>query len=323
MSKSFKRIVIPMRRAMVHWGKDLFALALASCFRSLGFKVIMPDVSDVGPGDFTRNDFVLFVDWASARSKFSNALVYARRNKATTAHYNMEPIAPAPWLLDSFNSRSKRYREKISGKFDIIFDYNQNTTDILKARGENAYLLPMGYHESYEVAWLPPFDVGAHWLGLEYHPPPKGAEYDPRILDRRGEICKAIREAGAPCSSHFFRGLPGRLDLMRKMLSTPGVHLNLHRPGSPFQFGGIRVIQLLMSNRRFVLSEPCSWYPEGLTPGVHWDVAEPEQIPEHVLYWLKKPIKREAVARAGYEFIRANHRLDVFLKQALIEAGVM
>lgn len=315
-----RRVVIPIRNAMRIWGKHTLANAFASCFESLGFESAQMDIGSIGRLAFRPGDVAFFIDLASARMK----LGMAKRCGCFAAMYNMEPVEGLPHLDGDFNSRFSSYRKRlVSCEFDAIFDYNANTTSRLREDGAAAHLLPMGYHESYELEPGSPFNDGCHWLGLEFHPPPKKGP-DPHLRDRRGQICEDLRSAGLSTYSHNFRGETDRGGMsLRRLVHSPGVHLNLHRPSPPFQFGGIRVINFLMSNRRFVLSEPCLWYPEGLTAGTHWDVAPEAEFVERARFWLDRPKKRREVAESGYEFIKKHHRLDHFVERAFLEAGIL
>ncbi len=313
-----RRVFIPMRRHMVFYGKHLFAYALQSCLSEMGFDAQCVPSAKPRQWGIRKNDICFYVDAATTKNT-----LYARSKESVQVYFNMEPAEVKPHYPERNRQRVWSYMNRVlRSDFDVVFDYNGNTTKLWQSKGQKAYLLPIAYHESYERPRAEPLRRAVHFLGNECYSVAKLAKKGegPGRKDRRGILCDEIRSLGARCRSHNFRDRPQ--EQLDRLLWTPGVHLNLHRFPSPFQFGGLRVIAMLMANRRFVLTEECHWLPPGLVAGEHWDVATPHDLPQRAADWLSRPRACEAIGQAGYEFIKKHHRLDVELTKAMVAAGL-
>jgi len=319
MAKGKVRVFFPMRKHMKYYGKHLFVIAVREIMEGWGFDARIVPSERYKEWPIRKGDIVFYADAGSTRT----SPPWAKSRGAWTYYFNMEPADPLPHYPEPNRHRVASYARVLRANFDVVFDYNGNTTENLRSLGVNAYLLPIGYHESFERPRLKPYRAGVHFLGNEMEPEFKNTKpgKERNLKSRRGKMCDEIRKLGTPCHSHSFR--VRTQEEFDRFLWTPGVHLNLHRFPPPFQFGGLRVIAMLMSNQRFVLTEICNWLPPGLVPGVHWDVAPPDEFAERAAYWYSKPRACKKMGRAGYEFLKKSHRLDVELERAMTEAGIL
>jgi len=308
-------------------GRHLFVNAVRQVLTSIGYDVrVVPDV-EVNIRALGYDDLLFFVDHTTAVTVLSKG----RPRKPTILYFNTEPVKALECYPEKYRRRIGRYQLGVTALApDLIFDYNLPTSRFWKRKSLVAYHCPMGYHDSYTLPPGPSFSAAVHSLGEELfdakptrRPPGlrgKGRESKlPDLKTRRGYICDSLRDARLPCRSYAFReDWPS----VEKLNRSPGVHLNVNQVLPPFTFGPLRVISFCLANSRFVLSEPCNWYPKGLRAGYHWDVAPPEEFIDRVCYWWARPKERDEIGRAGFEFIRNHHRLDVHLPETLAKAGL-
>jgi len=300
---------------MSRFGKQYFAIAVCDVLSSMGYDAKLVPVEDVDSRSLRREDILFFLDLQSAHAILGRRLSRSvRRPRATSIYFNMEPLPDRDYEAPYYD-RFRRYKRALDQlRPDVIFDYNESTTRFLSRRRQNTHHCPIAYHETYDLHGEGDFPDAVQLLGDEVCKDSGGFS-----LTRRGVVCKAIRDAGVPCNSYSFRN---HIECLENLNLSPGIHLNAHHVDPPFTFGGIRVIIMGMANKRFVMSEPCVWHPPGLKSGEHWVVVNTEDIPEQAAYWMDRKKEREGIGRAGYEFIKKHHRLDVALPKALESAGL-
>ncbi len=307
---------------MSRFGKQYFAIAVCDVLSSIGYDAKLVPVEDVASRALRQQDILFFLDMQSAHAILGRRMSRSeRRPRATSIYFNMEPLPDREYEA-LYHGRFRRYKRALDQlRPDVIFDYNQHTTRYLNRRRSNAHHCPIAYHESYDLHGEGDFPDAVQLLGDEVQEVKTDRSGVPfrTVLSRRGVVCKAIRDAGVPCNSYNFREDPEALE---RLNLSAGIHLNAHHVNPPFNFGGIRVIIMGMANKRFVMSEPCVWHPPGLKSGEHWVVVNTEDIPEQAAYWMDRKKEREEIGRAGYEFMKTHHRLDVALPKALESAGL-
>lgn len=300
-----RRVCFITRPSFRSFGQHYFVYACQEVMTGLGWEAERVHMDDFDHTRYGPEDLIFTIDCVTVGGIEQRGL---RKSKAFKIYYNMEPIPCLPHYI----SRSIRHVEKVQKlRMDGILDYNGHSAQWWRDNGYHAAYCGLAYHESYERSFP------------EEQLYPDGVYYLGRERGRRGTVAGRLRAAGKlPVQCLYLRG---KNNHMERLNCSPGIHLNLHRINNPFHFGGIRVVIMGLSNARFVLSEACDWVPEGLTAGEHWDMANGTigDLVEKAKWWFERPDERERAGRAGQEFVRKHHRLDVELPRGLKELGVI
>lgn len=194
--------------------------------------------------------------------------------------------------LSGWSEKLHRWCQARNRWFDAVLCYDLPTLTTFTRQGIPGYLVPMGYHESFEVSGSPRPE-GVYLIG-------SSSPFRDNML--------------AACGGHYATN-GHRNDYQ----VTPGVHLAIqagHRA-----FDSLRIISLLLANGRCVLSDSKpEWSP--LVPEVHYFTASPRYFPHVCRDLMRNRELRETVGRQGYEYVKNHLRLDVCLREALTAMGV-
>lgn len=220
---------------------------------------------------------------------------------------NLDPVGdvirPAPgrrwekgrWLMEK--KRARLIRAWRQGFFNLVFDYNPATTKTFRSWGWPSYFFPWGYHPSFEVS-AEPLDEGVYLLG-------RTTPFRRKMMRRLGgQIVQCFDDTA-------YRS---------RLLRTPGVHVNIQQVGLQ-TFPVTRILNLLLPNRRCVLSESLGWSP--LEHGRHYLEFDAELVPDVCERLMRDRAARERLGQQGYEFVKKCWRLEDNLRHALNEAELL
>ncbi len=259
------------------------ARALRSILLSMGFQA---KLTSTQPQHISEGDLLIS---PSAMKK---------RDWATTIFFCMEPFRnpnkPGPYANQV--RRMRRWCTSPSRWFDAIFCHDVTTMMEFQQFDVPAFLVPIGYHESFEVhrpahIW----SEGVFFIGSQ--------------TGMRNEIVTA-------CGGRYVT----RRDAVKACLHAPGIHLAIHAGAQSFD--SVRIVSLLLANKRCVLSDTMArWSP--LVPERHYYVASHRYMPHVCRDLMANPDLRNVVAQKGHEYVKTRFRLDDYLKAALREAGVL
>lgn len=224
-----------------------------------------------------------------------------RREGAVMVFYCMDPIGKriqGIWTL-RYMVRGKGFTQRVLREcqsrrrwFDAVFCYDEPIMRFFARWDIPTYLVPIGYHESFEVEGTPQ-EEGVFFLGTP--------------SERRDALVAACGGTHIPGGQ--------RSDY----LNTPGVHLVFNRGYRAFD--SIRIVSLLLSNRRCVLTDlEAEWMP--LISGEHFYSASTRYLPYVCEDLMKNPGIRRKIARLGYEFIKKHFRFDDHVGEAMKGLGV-
>jgi hypothetical protein len=181
----------------------------------------------------------------------------------------------------------------------VIFEYDATQTRYMREAGWPVAHCPVGYHETFEVPLSQPLEPGVFFLGMMT---PKRQQWQKTIGFKDFQLFDDPEMQG-------------------RLLCSPGVHLNI-KWRECAAFVPLRVIMLLLSNRCCVVSERSQWSP--IEHGKHYlSVSTPTQMARECQKLMQKPRLRDKLANDGYNYIKRHHRLDVSLKCALEQIGVI
>ncbi len=280
---------------------DLLARALVACADRLGFRAWEVSTKLEVTG-LTWEDVLLIM-------KPVVPPVY-HGSLAKKIIFNIHPTCPGEEYSGVYRRNFRNLQQELAtGRADAVFDYNEHTTNWMRKAGMNAIYCPVGYHELFEV------------------PPVKGLKS--RRDDGRtdayliGRADCGNRPEWVMANRSWAKVIDWREHqwLRPSLLSTDAVHLNVTTRVRCKTFLSMRVIMLLMANRRFVLSEIPDWSP--LKSGEHWATVERKGLEGAYQAWAKNDKGRHEIAEAGYQFIRFHHRLDYHFEMAMKDAGVL
>lgn len=279
-----------------NYGGDIFALAMIDVLEKLGYEAWSVIRGEDPPSRYrTVDDLWLFLGHGVPG-------LY-RDLPGRKVIYSFHPYGDDYGQYAARNFRTVKGC-LVEGHAEVVFHYNLHTVEWMRRQGLPAYYSPVGYHETFEMG----FDGELLNLGVYFLGRPRG---------RRKEILKAC---GAQCCNWLHRSAADAARRRAQLLNTDGVHLNLfHIPWRPFL--ALRVVTLLLANRRAVVSEPPDWSP--LVSGEHYLEVPTADLPSACKSLLNDAKRRRELGEAGYDFVRTHYRLDQGLKQSLAEAGLL
>lgn len=253
------------------WQGHRFAAALSDVLSSLGYPAEVVEVPK------NRPDFMIVIGIKSLNPQL-------RVWGVPVILYKVDLFKHNQWVR-----RLAKFGFDFDGIFGVI-DYCPRDRLALSKVGIDKWVFaPLGYHPSFEIlngcSITNSYDIG--FLGT--------------VSRRRGRIIGELL-------GENFSMLQNEGDDGRKFMSSSSLWLNLHRKHTK-NFADIRVIQLGLSNGCFVISEPCSWVPEGMKDGVHWVVLQKFFLCEQIRWALDNPEERTRIAKAGYEWVKSSYRL--------------
>jgi hypothetical protein len=177
---------------------------------------------------------------------------------------------------------------------DAVLDYCEQTTRFLLEQGHRAAFCLPGYHKCLEYRGASHFKEGVYLLGRNR-------------TDRRSKVAQKLNAKYVDTRRNPEKRGP--------LFLAPGIHLNIHRERTVQTFGAIKIIQMYLANKCFVISEPHWWSP--LTPGIHYIEATEENLPGVVKHYKRRAEKRKEIARNGYLFTKKYLQMTRFLRRAL------
>ena len=223
--------------------------------------------------------------------------------RGTVLLYNLEPL-PMPEYLSRehvsvvFRQSYEIIRNSLKesgGSVDGILDYCESTTRFLLEQGHRAVFCPPGFHESIVVKDAVPFRQGVYVLGK----------------NRPG--CRRARAAKRFNAQYVYTR--NSVKARERLSVTPGVHVCLQRERDVLTFGGMKMIQMYLANKRFVISEPYWWSP--LNSGEHYLEVPAERIPDFVTYYYYNSREADEIALNGFKYIKRSLHMTNWLKRAL------
>lgn len=291
-------VLLNPRLSYHHSTRDLLQRALFGAARELGFATC-----DELPEEQRYDDIVIALEMAALPDE---------PVLGTLLLYNLEPLPMPPQLGANGASADPRFQFnaiknslKPLGHVDAVLDYCESTTRHLLEQGVRAVFLPPGYHPSLEVqrvTSLQPYPEGVWTIGMNRR-------------DRRSTVAQSI---GA-------RFIYTRKDIyQRDRLSvTDGVHVNIHREPNILTFGAMKIIQIYLANKRFVISEPHWWSP--LDNYEHYVEVCEDMLAGTVNHWKarRRRADRQRIAQQGYNFVRDALEQKYWLKRALDLLGLI
>jgi len=181
------------------------------------------------------------------------------------------------------------------GHFCAVLEYDKVQYQFMERAKWPVWHCPVGYHKSFEVAPSEPLPRGIYFLG--------------NLSTKRRHWIDIV---GAKTVNYTTTPW-----VQNRLLCTPGVHINvkLRTMGC---FLGLRVIMLLASNARCIVTENSGWSP--LKRGKHcFEATKPEKMKRICADLMRHPEECEKIGRQGYEFVKTHLRLEASLVPVIRE----
>lgn len=254
------------------------ATAFQECFIELGYEAEM------------RSEYESGYDISFGMYAHSS---YGTQNDGTyKIAYNWESLSLKMW-----------HRRICGGtQFDCIWDCDENNLQYTTP-GEHL-CCPIGYHEKFEL----PQAIGPHnkiaFIGNSPTSSRRRRNPNSRKWHRRRIIESIEKHTGTQVWYVEDKTKQIHTEKLSQIIHNTDVHLNIHNnPHSPM-FESLRVIAMLLSNRKFVISEPSRTSP--LIDKEHY--IETNDF-SNVEYYLQHPEECKEIAQRGYDFIKAKYKL--------------
>lgn len=215
--------------------------------------------------------------------------------------YNLEPLPMPGYLSKEHDTEIFRQSYRTignafsSGVIDGVLDYCEGTTRFLLEQGHRASFCPPGFHEAIVVKKSQPFPRGIYVLGKL------------RRNSRRGRVGCDF----SPTYVYTRKSIENR----DRLSVTPGVHVVLQRERDVLTFGGMKMIQMYLTNKRFVISEPYWWSP--LRSGEHYIEAPIEQMPKLINYYYRNKREADEIANNGFSYVKRSLHMTNWLRRGL------
>lgn len=261
------------------WQGDTFARALSDVFSDLGYQNEVVTVPKKRPGLM----IVVGVKNLCARLKRFNCPIVL---------YSVDPIYVI--RANRFCRGLMEFGFSPRDLFGVI-DFSPIDRVGFRRIGIRRWVFaPVGYHRFFEVLNAPideKYDVG--FLG--------------NLSERRKKVIAEIESS--------FSVDKNRTDDVGLFLGKSSILIHIIKDDYNFNFAAFRIIQLGLSNARFVISEPSCWAPNGIESGVHLVVAKRDDLVGSIRWAINNPEERSRIAKSGHEWVKSSYCLiDNFRK---------
>jgi len=191
-------------------------------------------------------------------------------------------------------------RARAGGWVDHYFASNRPRVQFLRSRGIQAETIPVGYHEGWGRDLQSNRDIDVLFLGNPGRDP-------------RGVALQQLNEQLALRGRRFtlVRGAYGKS--REQWLNRARIVLSLLR--LPHDLAGMRVL-LGMACGALVVSEHCN-DTDAYRPGEHFVMANLNELPGVIDYYLAHEDERQKIARQGHRFVTQELTLSNMLRKML------
>lgn len=228
--------------------------------------------------------------------------------RSTRVLYQLETL---PWPERIHLTRRKywRWEEKLKhfARYDAIWDQDMgNIREHYKwyTIQRPTYHVPIGYSSMFELNKRVRQRKVALFIGKDSN--------HPRYKHRN----RTLRNLKGKLRRNFKLITTRYGDKAKQAAKNARVNLNIHE-NNVFAFEGLRMVGLLMSNKCFVLTEPCA-YMEPFENFKHLVVTKHRDIAAEVKYYLDMAEwEIDRIAQNAYDFIKAEYTMTQHLQRAL------
>jgi hypothetical protein len=277
------------------------AKALTMSFMELGWQSMW-----LGDKDQIR-EYAKSLDLAIVLTPFDYKDIHKILPRTKRVYYQLETL---PWPTKIHLTRRKYWqweeRLEMMNNYDYVFEHDKgNITNQYRWYDIRRPVLyaPIGYSSAFEL----PKKVSQRNIALFI-----GSDSDhPKYVHRN----RTIRHLKGKLRRRFAIATDRWGDKARQAAKNAAVNLNIHQNNIP-SFEAMRIVSLLMSNRCFVMTEPC----EDMGPFEHLEhlvIIKHQDMAPEISDYLNKPWERERIADNAYNYIRKHYTMTQNLKEAL------
>jgi len=279
------------------------AKALTMSFIDLGWNAMW-----LGDKDHIR-EYAREIDLAFVLSPFDYMDIHKLLPCATKILYQLDAM---PWPTKIHLTRRKYWRwpelQELIGLYDVVMDADLGNIqehykwyDIKRP----IFHLPIGYSPAFALEK----QVKQRDIALFI-----GSNSDHPKYTHRNRTIRYLKER---VGGRFAMVESRYGDKAKQAAKNAAVNLNIHQNNLP-SFESLRVVGLLMSNKCFVLSEPCA-YMEPFKHLEHLAIISHKEMPGEINYYLHTAWERERMAKNAHDFIREHYTMTQNLKAVLRE----
>lgn len=279
------------------------AKALVGSFMELGWNAMW-----LGDKDDIR-EYAKDIDVAVVLTPFDYLDIHKLLPSARKVMYQLETM---PWPELVHYKRRKDWKwdklQKLIPLYDVIWEHDQGA---IKHHWcwfpqRPVFHMPIGYSPVFELEKKVKKRQTALFIG---------SSTGHRRQKHRDRALRGIR---GKLGKHEFQIITGRYgDKARQAAMNAMVNINIHQGKIPC-FESLRVVSILLSNRCFVITEPCK-YMEPFEHLEHLVVAPPHEMAAEIKYYWETPWERERIANNGYEFIKNHYTMTDNLGKVIKE----
>jgi ADP-heptose:LPS heptosyltransferase len=260
--------------------------AINDCFQKLGYE------------SYITNQFL-----ANRVNFCLGAYQFGFIKKCDNTLYIMYQMEQFPFEEKNYeHKRAQEWFERINtfiNCYDYVFDVSIDNVNFLKSKKyNNVFHLPVGYHHSFEFNLMNTTETYDFFFTGSF------PERRQRILS------KLLQKYKGNAVFDIFGE-----DRAKYILSSK-INLNLHYEEHLDMFESLRIVMLLLSNKRFVLTEPI----KNLAPfqnKIHLVTSTEENLDKTIDYYLTHEDERKQIAENGYNFVKTEYKLMDHLQNVL------
>lgn len=223
----------------------------------------------------------------------------------------LDVFGAGAWLTQFRNSARHWSRPRVDGILDYSPGYSEAFVEEIGVQYHAE--CPLGYHRHFEKPRLSQeYDIG--FLGKVA----TGSRRELFLASVPKKLKRAIYHYQKPGVRGMSKWGYSEEDDRRALSSK--IFLHVHSTKRGCNFPAPRVIQLGMSNAIATLTEECSWYPEGMLEGVHYEAfkhGDPVDMERKIWKMMGDEERTRTMAGAGYRWVREEWLMVDHLQEAL------